>query len=41
MSFGPFSGLYFVFYERMKKAAYSMTGTPSGADLPFHAFVLW
>jgi hypothetical protein len=37
LSFGPFSALYFLFYEQIKSAAQDALNLPSGAVLPFWA----
>jgi len=34
-SFGPFSGLYFLFYEKTKRAAQSLIGSSRPEDMPF------
>ena len=36
MSFGPFSALYFLFYERLKLKAQDLSNAPSVAETPFY-----
>mmetsp|Transcript_860 Transcript_860/g.1044 ORF Transcript_860/g.1044 Transcript_860/m.1044 type:complete len:330 (+) Transcript_860:85-1074(+) len=40
VSFGPFSGFYFLFYEKFKNFAKSIGGYSSEKDMPFWAFLL-
>ena len=40
MSFGPFSALYFLFYEQLKAVAQRKTNS-AGSDIPFFPSMVW